>query len=159
VREHLLPVADQMLAEMNRRIDVPNQFLQILAVQIKQIERVIFEAVLAARRELGLQLGKIGSPIMDNHDLAVDDRLARNIQPAGEARETLGPVQTAAREGARPAVPEMKLNSVTVVFDLVQPSITRGRLGRKGCELRLDEAGHRNLHTLGHTRLQIRYYR
>ena len=52
---------------------------EVLAVAPKQIESIIFQPILAACRQLCLQLGKIGSALADHHHFAIDDRVTRDI--------------------------------------------------------------------------------
>ena len=52
-----------------------------------EIEGVINQLVLSARGEFGLEFGEVGPPFMDNDHLAIDDRLAVNVEGSDETEK------------------------------------------------------------------------
>jgi hypothetical protein len=71
------------------------------------------------------------------HDFAIHHRCV-GVQARCCIRDGLEPrrpIVAAAGEHADGALPYLKLNSVTIVFDLMQPSVAAGRLGHHnvGC--------------------------
>jgi hypothetical protein len=60
------------------------RFPEIEALQVQKVERIEQETVLVAFGEVGLQLGKAGAALFDDHDLTVEDRaLDGNVERAG----------------------------------------------------------------------------
>jgi hypothetical protein len=67
------------------------------------------------------------------HDFAIHHRCV-GVQARCCIRDGLEPrrpIVAAAGEHADGALPYLKLNSVTIVFDLMQPSVAAGRLGHQ----------------------------
>lgn len=65
---------------------------------------------------------------MDDHHLTIDNRLAGNIQGAGDDRESLGPVQPVAGVDLLLPLGDVDLDPVAVVLDLMEPLIALGSL-------------------------------
>jgi hypothetical protein len=92
--EHLGPVADEVLAVVQRRLQavLVEQLLeeplaldlrdgaQVVAVQVEQVEGVILDASLPAARQRRLELGEVGAAVLYADRLAVDDGLHGNIE-------------------------------------------------------------------------------
>ena len=93
---NLLPVTDQVFGVNDREPDVIlaeeigehllaldlGQFAKI-ALTPKKVEGIEHQAVLATCGEFGLQFGKVCAAFVDDHHLTVDNRLARNVERAG----------------------------------------------------------------------------
>jgi hypothetical protein len=62
----------------------------------QEIEGVINQFVLPACGKFGLKFGEIGSPLVDDHHLPVDDGLAGDIEGTGDLGKPLRPVQPVA---------------------------------------------------------------
>ena len=76
---------------------------------------------------------------MNDHDLPIDDGLARDRKGAGNLGEALGPVETVAGEDLLSTAVQMNLDPVAVVFDLVNPLLALGRFGFQSGKLGLNE--------------------
>jgi hypothetical protein len=151
--EHRLRVTDQMLAVQDWRLDILQQLLErllpldlrrtaeIVSIQIQEIEGIENEPILIAPCKFGLEFRKVRSPIVDDSRLPVDDRLAGEIERAGNQRKPLRPVQPVAGVDPPPSLVQVDLNPVTVVINLVQPIPLR-RSGFEGRQLGLNESRH-----------------
>jgi hypothetical protein len=62
----------------------------------KKIESVLDEPALPTRGYLCLQLREIGTALVDDDNLTVDDGLSGDSEGAGNLGETLGPVESVA---------------------------------------------------------------
>src|SRR5258705_13932178 len=102
--------------------------LTLIAVSPEKIEGVVDELILFARGEFGLEFGEIGAALMDDDHFPVEDRLAGDVQRAGDHGETLSPVQPVAGEHALLPLVEVDLNTVAVELDFVQPLVAGRRL-------------------------------
>ena len=78
---------------------------------------------------------------MDNDHLAIDDRLAVNVEGSDDDRKTLCPVQPIAGENALLSSVDVDLDAVAVVLDFVQP-IAPWSFTLEGRELGLDKFRH-----------------
>ena len=85
---------------------------QVQPVEIEKVEGVEDKSVLIARRELGLEFGKVRPAVLDYHHLAVDDCLTRQVEGAGDHGEPFGPVQAAARVDLALALVEVDLDPI-----------------------------------------------
>src|SRR6478735_5639017 len=94
---------------------------QVYAVQPQKIEGEENEAVLVASTEVRLKFGEVGALFVDDDHLAVDDRLTRDVEGAGNDREPVDPVMAVAGEGLAVLAVEVELDAVAVVFDFVNP--------------------------------------
>jgi len=133
VLEHLLPVADDVFGVDNWRFNPFEEFFQrslaldlprttkVEAIQVQHVEGVEDQLVLPASGKFGLEFRKIGSAVPDDYHLAIDDRLPRQIERAGNDRETLGPIQPVTGEDLLLSLVEVNLNPVAVEFDFMQP--------------------------------------
>jgi hypothetical protein len=96
VLKHFLPITAQVLAVDNWQVHifVAEQISQhLLAFELgrlpkvvvtpKEIEGVVDEPILFTRGEFGLEFGEIGSALMNDDHLTIDDGLAGNIEGAG----------------------------------------------------------------------------
>jgi hypothetical protein len=98
---------------------------KVLAVEPQEIEGEENEAVLVASTQVGLKFGEVGALLMDDDDLAVDDRLPFDGEGAGNDREPVDPVMAVAGEGLTIVAVDVELDAIAVVFDFVNPlSIT-----------------------------------
>jgi hypothetical protein len=78
---------------------------QIEAFKKQQVEGVEDHVPLASGREGGLKLGEVGPAVLHDRRLAVEDRpLDRDVERAGNRRETLRPVQPGTGIGRHPAL-------------------------------------------------------
>ena len=66
------------------------------------------------------------------------------------AREALGPVEPVASVDLLSTTVDVNLDTITVVFNFVNPLLSLRRFSLQGCKLGLDEPRH--LNTLGHKR-------
>src|SRR5882672_2644573 len=127
-----------MLAETDRRNclkpgdDVLQQLLaiderhfgEVVALAVQQIEEIVPKALSPAGFQVGLQIVEAGDALLILHnDFAVDQRGAE--PKAGErirdAAKTRCPVERFASEKPRLAPVDARLDSITVVLDLVNP--------------------------------------
>src|SRR4051794_39287443 len=97
-----------------------------------------------ARCQLCLKLREIGSALMDDHDLAIDNDFARDGERACDLRKALGPVQPVAGVDLLSAAVEMDLNAIAVELDLVKPQVAFRRRRPQRCKLGLNKARHLN---------------
>ena len=118
-----------------------------ISIPPEEVKGVVNEAALSARCQFGLQFREVGAALMNDHNLPIDDGLARNRKGAGNLREALGPVETVASEHLLATAVQMYLDPVAVVFDFVNPLFAPGRFGLQGGELGFNEPRH--LGTLG----------
>jgi len=58
----------------------------------QQVEGVVDQPVLSARRQLCLQFGKVRAALVNDDDLSVDDGFARDVQRSSDCREAFCPV-------------------------------------------------------------------
>jgi hypothetical protein len=139
--EHLLTVAGEVFRVDYGQLDIilPKKIeKQLLAFDLRefakvavppeQIKRVVDEPTLPACGQLCLQFGEISPAFMDDHNLAIDNGLARDGECTSNLSEALGPIQPVAGEDLLPTPAEMHLNAVAVVLDLVEPQVALGRL-------------------------------
>jgi hypothetical protein len=64
-----------------------------LPVTPQKVEGIVDQPVLPARRQIWLQFREVGTALMGDDHFAVDDGFTRDIERAGNHRESLGPVQ------------------------------------------------------------------
>lgn len=82
---------------------------------------------LPACGEFGLQFGKVGAFLMDDHHLAVDDRFAPNGERAGNLGKAFGPIQPVAGKHLLSPAVKMDLDAIAVELDFVKLLLAVGR--------------------------------
>src|SRR6185503_8680884 len=113
------------------------QFGEIAAIEMKEIEDVIQEALALSGLERGLQSRKTRNAArIKDHHLAVDERGARRQlgDRRGDVGELAGPVQTLAGEQADLAAVESGLDAIAVELDLMHPARPAGSSRAQGSE-------------------------
>ena len=85
-----------------------------------------------------------GAPrVLDDHFTIEDCQLSLAAEVVSGI--PVRPVVTVARKGTHGTAVKHEYGAIAVMLDLVNPSVSRGRLFRKGGELRLDKAEARNI--------------
>src|SRR4051794_24650273 len=84
------------------------------------------EPVRVASAQVRLELGEAGPPPMDDDHLPVDDRLTRDVEGAGNDRETIDQLWPLRVKGLPVVVVDVELDAVTVVFDFVNHCAPEG---------------------------------
>jgi hypothetical protein len=140
--KHLLTVADEMFGKQHGQLDIvlTEQIQQqLLALQLRplakvaippqEIEGVVDEPTLPAGGKLGLKFGKVGTSLMDDHYLAVDDGFAWYGERAGNLGKALGPIKAVAGEHLLSPAVEVDLDAIAIVLDFMKPLLPPGGLG------------------------------
>ena len=116
-------------------------------IEVQQVEGLVHEPARLLVPELGLQQAEVGPAVLvEGHDLAVDDGLARLDPAAGcteQAREVRLRVVEVPRQDPDLAVVDDGLDPEPVPLDLEQPVVVVERLGRERRQHRLDVLGQR----------------
>ena len=123
---------------------------EVFAVVEEQIEGIEYNSVLTPAGEVSLEFGEVGPTLMDDDRFTIKDRLALLCEGAGDVGESFRPGMAVAGEKFGIAPIDMGLEPIAVVFDFVNPLLTRRSLALKGGKLGLDEARHIN--ALRHSR-------
>jgi hypothetical protein len=105
----------------------------------QQVEGVVDQPVLSARRQRCLQFGKVRTALVNDDYLSVDDGFAGDVQRGSDCGEALGLVQPAAGIDLLASLFEVHLDAVAVVFDFVKPLFALRRLGLQRRELGFNE--------------------
>lgn len=157
MRKHLVAVSEEAIAVENGmgKTGFVEQHLEdalaldlrgaaeVKAFQKEKIEGVEHHPVLPAVGEFGLEFGKVGPAILDHDYFAVENHaFDGNRECVCDQREAFGPVQAIAGVDRDPALVEMDLDPVAVVFDFMKSLVAFGRLGFQRRELGLDESRH-----------------
>jgi hypothetical protein len=112
--KHLLPVTCEMFGVENRQFNVIFteqveqcllafdlwQLAQVL-VAPEQVEGVIDQPVLSARRELCLQFGKVRTALVNDDDVSVDDGFTRDVRRSSDLSKSVW--SSLAHCGCRPS--------------------------------------------------------
>ena len=110
---------------------------QIFAVELEQVECEIIDRVRVVL-ERCLQSLETGPAVGQDHDRFTVDQGAFSIERdrvADQSGEPVRPVQPRARVGAAFAIADGKQRAVSVIFELVQPAITRRHMVDKSRQL------------------------
>ena len=153
--KHHLTVSGEVFGIENRSVDIvfaENVEQRLFALDLweaaeititpQQIEGVVDEPALPACGEFGLEFGKVGASLMDDHHLAVNDGFAWYGECASNLGKALGPIQPVAGEHLLSSTVEMDLYAIAVVLDFMKPLVAFGRPGLQRCKLGLNEPRH-----------------
>lgn len=64
-----------------------------VAIPPKKVEGIENQPILTTAGEFGLQFREVGTAVLHDHYLTVDDRLTGKIEGTGDDREPFGPIQ------------------------------------------------------------------